>query len=61
MAKEITTVCDLCLQDGRRRLAIGVYWDEENREWDVCGSHLETVKEAGLYYEVLKSTVVTPG
>lgn len=45
--------CDLCKVDGYTRTAVAIYRDETGKEWDVCWEHLETVKEAGLEYQML--------
>ena len=45
--------CDLCAMDGRTRTAVAMYYDETDKEWDVCQEHLELIKEAGLEYQML--------
>ena len=52
MVKKLVAYCDLCVADGYEGIrAVARYWDEENKEWDVCDKHLAVVKAAGLDYE----------
>ena len=53
MVKEYVALCDLCLGDGEKVIAVATYWSDEGREWDCCARHLKDVKELGLKYEKL--------
>ena len=43
--------CDLCFGEGRIRLAVAKYWNEDNDEWHTCAAHLKDVQRVGLDYE----------
>ena len=46
-----THFCDLCLGEGRVRLAAAQYQNKEGDWWDACPEHLATVKVLQLHYE----------
>lgn len=54
MAVALIELCDLCLGDGKRVLAVAVYWNSEDEEWHACSKHLKDVRAVGLRYELLK-------
>ncbi len=49
--KQKAHFCDLCLGDGRIRLATAQYQNNEGQWWDACAKHLAQVRELGLYHE----------
>ncbi len=46
-------LCDICYADGKVRLATSRYWNDEDKEFECCPTHLKQVKEADLQHEEL--------
>jgi len=43
------TVCDICLSDGKCRVAVGYYFDDQDHRHDICAGHSRILQSGGTY------------